>query len=181
MALTEIEYGALASSDIMNNNFRFLENQITNLNEIVVTNNAGVNSNIASINSSITAMQDNINADIQEASDAIMEHFSTNGIYVTTYTNGSSWYREYFSDINKQMRVWLEQGGYSSAFENDARYGNVTLIKSFSDTNYTAIITGISSIMSNDHTSWIYTKYNYGFRFCNAYAGVPINWYACGK
>ena len=58
MALTEIEYGSLASSEIMNNNFQYLDNRISNVSETVSTNQAGVNSNIASINSTLTSMSE---------------------------------------------------------------------------------------------------------------------------
>lgn len=181
MALTEIEYGALASSDVMNNNFRYLENQISNLSETVVSNYAGANSNIASVNNSISELQENVNSKFEEAKDDITELFSENGMYVTTYINGSSWYREYFADKEKTTRIWLEQGGYSKSFEGDSRYGNVTFIKAFPDTNYAIVVTGVSASMSNDHTPWVNKKYGEKFRFCNASGGVPINWYACGK
>ena len=40
MALTEIEYGSLASSEIMNNNFQYLDNRISSVSETVSTNQA---------------------------------------------------------------------------------------------------------------------------------------------
>lgn len=181
MALIEIEYGSLASSETMNSNFTYLQNLISGLNETIISNNASINSNIASINNSISTMQETIKADIENTDNNIMAQFSSNGMFVTTYINGSSWYREYFSDKTKTNRVWLEQGGYSNAFEGDSRYGNVSFLKAFPDTNYTVVVTGISPIMNNDHTSWVYAKYDSGFRFCNAHGGVAVNWYACGK
>lgn len=33
MALTEIEYGSLASSDVMNKNFEYLDNKISDVSE----------------------------------------------------------------------------------------------------------------------------------------------------
>lgn len=54
MSLTTIEYGALASSQVMNNNFEYLDNRITSVNNTVTSNNSSVLSNIASINTSIT-------------------------------------------------------------------------------------------------------------------------------
>lgn len=181
MALTEIEYGSLASSETMNNNFTYLENLISSLNETVISNNAGINSNIASINNSINVLQESVNSSIDGVKADIIEEFCSNGIFTTTYISGSSWYREYFSDNAKTSRVWLEQGGFSNAFEGDTRYGNVTFLKGFSNTNYTVTVSGVDASMSNDHTPWVYTKWNGGFRFSNAHGGVPINWYACGK
>ena len=54
MALTKIEYGALASSQIMNNNFDYLDDRITTVSQNMSSANAGIYSNIASINALIT-------------------------------------------------------------------------------------------------------------------------------
>ena len=53
MALTRIEYGALASSETMNNNFDYLDNRISTVVENITTDNASIYSNIASINNII--------------------------------------------------------------------------------------------------------------------------------
>ena len=58
MALTKIEYGSLASSETMNNNFEYLDNRISTVVENVTTDNASIYSNIASINSLITQTAD---------------------------------------------------------------------------------------------------------------------------
>ena len=137
MALTEIEYGSLASSEIMNNNFEFLDNKITSVSESIVTNMASVNSNIASINSSISSLNSDLSSSIEELDTSLEEAqqvFTDSGIYITTYINGTSWYREYFSDSEKTQRVWLEQGGVIST-SNDTNY-TVNFLKTFSDTNY---------------------------------------------
>lgn len=61
---------------------------------------------------------------------------SSNGLYITTYRNGTEWYREYFSDASKTQRVWLEQGGLA---EITSGYGPVTFLRTFSNTNYTCV------------------------------------------
>ena len=58
MALTRIEYGALASSETMNNNFDYLNGEIADLSDSLTSQVAGIFSNIASINSAISAMQE---------------------------------------------------------------------------------------------------------------------------
>ena len=60
MALTTIEYGALASSEVMNNNFEYLDNRITSVNNTVTSNNSSILSNLASINTSITNAMDTV-------------------------------------------------------------------------------------------------------------------------
>ena len=58
MALTKIEYGALASSSVMNNNFEYLDNRISSLSENLSSSNSGIYSNIASINALIVQTND---------------------------------------------------------------------------------------------------------------------------
>lgn len=64
---------------------------------------------------------------------------STSTSYVTeTYVNGTSWYRIYSDG-------WCEQGGMSDAVKVNAQNGNVrtvTFLKTFRDTNYSAVATG---------------------------------------
>ncbi len=175
MALTEIEYGSLASSEIMNNNFQYLDNRISNVSETVSTNQAGVNSNIASINSTLTSMSEEIDADIEEINKSLEEtiaKFSENGIFTTTYVNGTSWYREYFSDEKKETRVWLEQGGLC------ASRGTATFIKAFRDANYSLTLGthncnyehgGISSKTAGNFTHYDGKGWSY-----------TVEWYACG-
>lgn len=133
MALTRIEYGALASSDVMNNNFEYLEDSILALADTVSSNNATVNSNLAGLNTSLTTVNDTLTGSINQINTAL-GNFSTSGLYVDTYINGHSWYREYFSDAAKTTRVWLEQGGIATT-------NTITrLLKEMSNSNYTIVL-----------------------------------------
>lgn len=58
MALTKIEYGALASSSVMNNNFEYLDDRITSVAQTMSSANSGIYSNIASINALISRTND---------------------------------------------------------------------------------------------------------------------------
>lgn len=61
MTLTEIEYGSIASSEVINNNFNHLENKIAQVNEAVMTNISSLASNIATINSRLTELSEELN------------------------------------------------------------------------------------------------------------------------
>lgn len=143
MALTEIEYGSLASSEVMNNNFEYLDNKITDVSENLISTAAAINSNIATINSSMAALSEELNKSIEDLNtdltDASEESFSVNGLFITTYVNGKSWYREYFSDKEKTKRVWIEQGGevYQSNY--------VAYLKPMSNTNYSIKLQDINN------------------------------------
>lgn len=130
MALTEIEYGSLASSEIVNGNFTYLDNKISGVAENITTTAATINSNIATINSTMSAMREEINNSIEACSDATVNLLKENGLYVTTYINDKSWYREYFTDKEKTTRVWCVQGGHVSLGGVNT-YCDVTLLKTF--------------------------------------------------
>lgn len=143
MALTEIEYGSLASSEIMNNNFEYLDNKISDVSENLISNTATTNSNIATINTSITALHEEMDKSLEELNknltEASGEAFSGNGLYITTYVNGNSWYREYFSDEEKTKRVWIEQGG--EVFQNNY----TAFLRPMSNTNYSIKLQDINN------------------------------------
>lgn len=177
MALTEIEYGALASSEVMNNNFQYLDNRISTVAENLVSANAGTSSNIASINSTISSMSEEINSNLEDINSEI-EDITSNLceaglLYVETYQNGKSWYKEYFSDSEKKTRVWLEQGGV--CYSN----GSVTYLKAFSDLNYTLVL-GTHCV--NYEGGGISGKSTTQFSHRNGKGwGYDVEWYACGK
>jgi len=56
MALTKIEYGALASSSVINNNFEYLEDRIGEVSEQLTSDTAGIYSNISSLSSTVTSL-----------------------------------------------------------------------------------------------------------------------------
>lgn len=53
MSLKDIEYGSIASSSDMNNNFRYLEGEIGTLSDLITTKTASFSSNVATLNSSV--------------------------------------------------------------------------------------------------------------------------------
>lgn len=54
MSLTEIEYGALASSAVLNSNFNYLESEIATLSENIDQRVSGFSSQVATLNLSVT-------------------------------------------------------------------------------------------------------------------------------
>lgn len=176
MALTEIEYGSLASSAVLNNNFSYLENSIGSISDTIVSNNAGINSNIASINSTVSTLSNKLNTDIETLSTnhgALAKQFSDNGFYISTYFNGSSWYKEYFTDAEMTNRIWLEQGGICSSISS------TTYLKAFSSTNYTLLL---GTHCTYYEGGGINAKSKTGFSHYNGKGwGYSVNWYACGN
>lgn len=135
MALIEIEYGSLASSDTMNKNFEYLDNQIADVADSMTSQLAGVYSNIASVEATLTNTKEQLEESINDTADGITSIITESGLYVVTYINGTSWYREYFSDSEKKNRVWLEQGGRAASIPQDGTK-TISFLKNFSNTNY---------------------------------------------
>ncbi len=175
MALTEIEYGSLASSEVMNNNFEYLDEKITDVSESLTSTAAAINSNIATINSSMASMSETLSQSIEDlgtdlttASDT---SFSTNGLYVTTYRNGTSWYREYFSNKEKTTRVWIEQGG--QVWQNSY----VSFLRPMSNSDYSIKLQDINNtfIEGAKPASFNNAGFTSSFRY-----GCNIRWSVAG-
>ena len=182
MALTEIEYGALASSELMNNNFNYLDAKIGDVSEDVTSKVASINSNIATINNSISSLS----GSVDESIEAVKKRISVielSGLFIETYVNGTSWYREYFSDAEKTNRVWLEQGGVVTT----SGQKDVVFPKEFTDTNYTLTLGAITTHYSG--YVWfptINSKSTTGAQIAGNWSGggdsyAYFNWMACGK
>lgn len=176
MALTEIEYGSLASSEVMNNNFEYLDEKITDVSESLTSTAAAINSNIATINSSMASMSETLSQSIEDLGTNLTEEsegtFSANGLYITTYINGTSWYREYFSDKDKTTRVWIEQGGQT--WQNNY----VTYIKTMSNTDYSIKVQDINNtyIEGAKPQNFSTTGFTPNFRY-----GSNIRWCIAGR
>lgn len=185
MALTRIEYGSLASSETMNNNFEYLDNKIAEASERITSTSASIYSNIASVNTQLSnqidAAEENLQSYIEEQTSSVLEALSSNGLYVTTYINGTSWYREYFSDSEKTTRVWLEQGGISG------NRRTISLLKSYSNTNYTILTcvrngttwAGGGELVIN--TSSVSTTSFYSEIRGYDSTSPNLSWYTCGN
>ena len=73
MTITNIEYGSLASSEILNNNFSFLEEKITNFNDEINTSISSILSNIATINTRLTEFPEVLANATQESDNKLQE------------------------------------------------------------------------------------------------------------
>ena len=95
-------------------------------------------------------------------------------VIVETYVNGTDWYR-IWSD------GWIEQGGRVSISQDTQT--TVSLLKSFSDINYTVLITANKSglQLSGDGNFTVEYLSTTQFKWGNGddFSGVGI-WYACG-
>ncbi len=120
MSLTHIEYGSLASSEVMNNNFEFLDDRITTVAGNLSSAVSGINSGIASINSNLSESINDIESDLDtletDVSEVRTDFYSRyytpnyNNAIAVNYTSGDTvgfngWLGIYYAtqDANQQM------------------------------------------------------------------------------
>lgn len=186
MALTEIEYGSLASSDVMNNNFEYLDNKITDVSENLASNVATINANIATANTSISTLGENVNKLVENLNTTLTATFTEttnnligeNGLFITFYQNDSSWYREYFSEKEKTTRVWIEQGGVLTGGGDYNR--TVVFPKAFSNTNYVILKNSGGSGPGGVAERWMGFWSKTTSQATTGYINHSECWYACG-
>ena len=66
MPLTNIEYGSLASSEVMNDNFEYLDDRITIVAGNLTSTSSSIYSSIASLNSTLSEQSEEIASDLQD-------------------------------------------------------------------------------------------------------------------
>ena len=71
MPLSHLEYGSLASSEELNDNFEYLDNRITTVAENLTSTSSSFYSNVANINSSFSQQNSEMASDIDSLGDAL--------------------------------------------------------------------------------------------------------------
>ena len=66
MPLTNIEYGSLASSEVMNDNFEYLDDRITDVAGNLTSTSSSIYSNIASLSTTLSGQSEEIASDLQD-------------------------------------------------------------------------------------------------------------------
>lgn len=138
-----------------------------------------VEGEISTMKSNIASVQETLQNNIDSASDSIEATLSSSGLYITTYTSGNSWYREFFSDETKTTRVWLEQGGQVTT------PATVGLLKSFSNANYCVQLTSTEPLNGGNYQNLSASARQAG-SFYASFSGsheyrTGCIWFACGK
>ena len=135
MTLTKIEYGSIASSEIVNNNFQHLDDKISSVSQSLSANTTALSGTISSLSATVATNKETQAAQIDKINSTINEH-----IYVKeSYKNGYDWYRLYSDG-------WIEQGGYCSLSSNGQI--KINLLKPMEDTYY-SILTSVHRSYSN--------------------------------
>jgi len=183
MALENIEYGAKASSEVLNNNFDYLDERITTTNQKLETVNSqiqtAVNSSksstdtqISTLNSTLTSTLNSTKSDLQSQINSVKN--TANGKLSASFSKNGNGYCKFSNGL-------IIQWGWISSTQT----GTVTFPCAFSST---ARLAGTAVNYTNTGSSYIFcwmtlTKTN--FSFCvrsgggNGYAH-SVSWIAVG-
>lgn len=136
-----MEYGSLASSDDINNNFQYLDEKVESVSQSVSANVTTINNSVSLLSTTVANNKSEVEksvSDIQNNIDNLDER-----IYVKdSYKSTKNWYRLYSDG-------WIEQGGYITASGSNISK-TVTLFKSMIDTEYSVIVSGIKASISGE-------------------------------
>lgn len=71
MPLTHIEYGSLASSETMNDNFEYLDDRVTTVANNLVSASTSIYSNLSGLNSSLSGQISSLSSDIDDLAEEL--------------------------------------------------------------------------------------------------------------
>ena len=130
MALINIEYGSIASSDTMNRNFSYLDDRISDSNTQINSSISSILSNIATINSRLSEISEGITSSIAALQSTIADYKNKTKLLVSssgmvpnwnacrsiTLTSGSS----YTAATNGYLLALPEAAGSGDIFVNNS-------------------------------------------------------------
>lgn len=132
----------------------FNTNSVENINQELTDLKEYINTEITGLKNYIDAMLSNIQPNIE---------YKNNG---------------YICKFNGGLKI---QWGYSSSWQRDTRYTNITYPESFTgDFTYRVVVSGYNNGMSNDRSSWVISQNKNGCIAANAQGGIGQNWIAIG-
>lgn len=112
MALINIEYGSIASSDTMNQNFAYLENKITELSSSTNTMISSILSNIATINSRLGDITENIQDDATSFESKLEEYRNKSRLSLNKLSMLPNWSNCFALTAAEQQSYNVPRNGY---------------------------------------------------------------------
>lgn len=91
MALINIEYGSLASSETMNKNFLYLEDKITESSSSIMTSISSILSNIATINTNLSDLAETVNDYVEEFNTTLTDYKDKTKLLVNSVSMVPNW------------------------------------------------------------------------------------------
>ena len=124
MALINIEYGSIASSDTMNKNFLYLEDKISELSTSTNTMISSILSNIATINSRLGDVADNVQDDAKSFESKIEDYRIKSRNALSMLPN---WNKCFALTDSEQASFKVPKNGYLLLNPKPESKGNLTV------------------------------------------------------
>lgn len=127
MALINIEYGSLASSEIMNKNFLYLDDKIAESYDSIQTSISSILSNIATINSRLNEVAENMQDSIEASSTTIEDYKTKTKLLIEKSSMVPDWTNCYAISINSGAKYEVKSNGYILLLPTTSTTGNLTV------------------------------------------------------
>ena len=127
MALIDIEYGSLASSDTMNKNFIYLDNKISETSDAIMTSISSIFSNIATLNSRINDVTENLEDSVEGLKATIEEYRTKTKLLVNKSSMVPNWKNCFSVNISSTSRYTVPSNGYLLLLPINTAKGNLLI------------------------------------------------------
>lgn len=127
MAIINIEYGSLASSETLNRNFSYLDEKINDSNSQINSSISSILSNIATINSRITELSENINSSVATLNSTISDYKSKTKLLVKNSGMVPNWTSCRSISFNVGTNYTATLNGYVLILPESSSKGNITV------------------------------------------------------
>ena len=140
MTLTEIEYGSIASSSVMNNNFNHLNSRITQINESITTSISSIVSNIATINSALEDLASDLDDAETELNSKIEVYRAKTKLLVAKASVLPNWAACTEVTLPLDGAYTVQSNGYLIVVPDAESTGNITINEKSISCPQTAVI-----------------------------------------
>lgn len=127
MALIDIEYGSLASSDTMNKNFMYLDEKIADTSDSIMTSISSILSNIATINSRINEISEKMSDSVTNLQAKLEDYKTKTKNLVNTATMVPNWRNCASISLNVGAKYTAPSNGYILLAPETISEGNLTV------------------------------------------------------
>lgn len=127
MALINIEYGSIASSETMNTNFSYLDEKINTSNTQINTSISSILSNIATINSRLTEISDSLTSSVSTLQTAISDNKAKTKLLVLKSGMVPNWNSCNSVTFDSNHSYTASSNGYLLILPESSGSGNITV------------------------------------------------------
>ena len=127
MALINIEYGSIASSATINNNFTYLDEKIDDSNTQINANISSILSNIATINSRLTEISENLTSSVSSIENTLSEYKTKTKLLVKNSGMVPNWSSCRSISLSSGSTYTATSNGYILILPNSSSSGNITV------------------------------------------------------